>query len=54
MKSLAIERQRLLLFYQAALNAQAGHPDLWARDMQRLLDSDSKNAYYRWFGKGTD
>jgi len=52
MKSLAIERQRLLLFYQAALNAQAGHPELWARDMRRVLESDGGNAYYQWF-RGT-
>lgn len=50
-ESLAIERQRLLVFYQAALNAQAGHPELWARDMNRLLDSDPDNPYYQWFGR---
>jgi len=48
-QSVAAERQRLLLFYQAALNAGAGHADLWARDMQRVLEGDSTNAYYRWF-----
>jgi spermidine synthase len=49
MKSVATERQRLLLFYQAALNAQSGYPELWARDMQRVLEGDGGNAYYRWF-----
>jgi spermidine synthase len=49
-QSLAAERQRLLLFYQASLNAQSGYPELWARDMQRVLDGDGGNAYYRWFG----
>ncbi len=49
-KSVAAERQRLLLFYQAALNAGAGHRTLWARDMQRVLEGDGRNAYYRWFG----
>ena len=53
LKSLALERQRLLVFYQAALNAQAGHRELWARDMKRLLDSDPDNPYYRWFGGET-
>ena len=52
-KSVAMERQRLLLFYQAALNGQSGHPELWARDMQHVLESDGDNAYYRWFGEGS-
>jgi spermidine synthase len=50
-KSVAAERQRLLFFYQAALNGQSGHPELWARDMQRVLEGDGGNAYYRWFGR---
>ena len=48
--AMADERQRLLLFYQAALNGQSGYPELWARDMQRVLATDPGNAYYRWFG----
>jgi predicted membrane-bound spermidine synthase len=48
--AVAAERQRLLLFYQAALNGQSGYPDLWARDMQRVLATDPGNPYYRWFG----
>ncbi|MGB0132364.1 fused MFS/spermidine synthase [Dokdonella sp.] len=47
------DRQRLLLFYQAALNGSAGHRELWARDLNRVLRGDGDNAYYRWFG-GTD
>jgi spermidine synthase len=47
----AIERQRLLVFYQASLNGQAGHRELWARDMERLLESDGENPYFRWFGE---
>jgi hypothetical protein len=50
-KSMAMERQRLLVFYQAALNAYAGHQELWARDMQRVLEGDGGNPYYRWFGR---
>ncbi|MDH4185728.1 MAG: fused MFS/spermidine synthase, partial [Nitrospira sp.] len=50
LKSVAVERQRLLLFYQAALNGQSGYPELWARDMQLVLGGDRENAYYRWFG----
>jgi len=49
-QSVAANRQRLLLFYQAALNGSAGHRALWARDMRRVLEGDGGNAYYRWFG----
>jgi spermidine synthase len=51
--AVAAERQRLLLFYQAALNGQSGYPELWARDMQRVLATDPGNPYYRWFGGGS-
>ena len=51
-QAVAAEGHRLLLFYQAALNAQSGYPELWARDMQRVLEGDGGNAYYRWFGEG--
>jgi spermidine synthase len=53
LKSVAVQRQRLLLFYQAALNAQSGYPELWARDMQRVREGDRDNAYYQWFGKSS-
>lgn len=49
LKSVAAERHRLLLFYQAALNAQSGYPELWARDMQGVREGDSENTYYKWF-----
>jgi predicted membrane-bound spermidine synthase len=49
-REVAEQRQLLLLFYQAALNGAGGHKELWARDMQRVLEGDSENAYYRWFG----
>jgi len=48
--SMTVERQRLLLFYQASLNAMAGHQELWVEDMSRVLAADGGNAYYRWFG----
>jgi spermidine synthase len=53
--TLAVTRQRqlLLLFYQASLNAMAGHRTQWAQDMQRLLEGDDENLYYRWFGAGS-
>ena len=50
-RSVAAERQLLLLFYQAALNGAAGHRSLWARDMQIVLQGDNDNAYYLWFGE---
>jgi spermidine synthase len=53
LKSVTVERQRLLLFYQAALNAQSGYSGLWARDMQHVREGDSDNAYYRWFEGGS-
>jgi spermidine synthase len=49
-RSVAVERQILLFFYQAALNGMAGHQELWAQDMQRVLEGDPDNNYYRWFG----
>jgi spermidine synthase len=52
-KSVAAERQLLLTFYQASLNAMAGHQELWARDMQRVREGDGNNSYYRWFGGGS-
>jgi spermidine synthase len=48
-QSVRKERQRLLLFYQAALNAQSGYPDLWARDMRTVLAGAEENAYFNWF-----
>ena len=36
--------------YQAALNGQSGYPELWARDLRRVIDSDPENTSYRWFG----
>ena len=50
LSAVATERQVLLTFYQAALNAMSGHRDLWMRDMQRVFQADSGNAYYQWFG----
>jgi predicted membrane-bound spermidine synthase len=49
LKTVVAERQRLLVFYQAALNGQSGHPELWARDMQRVRKAGKRNAYYEWF-----
>lgn len=48
-RTVRAERQTLLLFYQSALNGMAGHRDLWARDLQRVLETDGANPYYRWF-----
>lgn len=51
-KSVSAARQRLLLFYQAALNAQAGHPEESARDLQLVRAGDPANTYFEWFGPG--
>jgi spermidine synthase len=48
-RAVAQERQRLMLFYQAALNGSAGNRELWVRDMRSVLQADGSNAYYRWF-----
>ena len=48
--SVSSVRQNLLLFYQAALNGMAGHQEIWAQEMTRVLEADGDNAYYRWFG----
>jgi len=46
------ERERLHLFYQASLNAEAGNRNEWARDMKRVFDSGDSNVYYEWFIRG--
>ncbi|WVT76983.1 fused MFS/spermidine synthase (plasmid) [Sinorhizobium chiapasense] len=48
-KSVADAHNRLMLFYQASLNAYAGYRDEWARDMELLMRVESDNPYYRWF-----
>ena len=52
-QKVAAERRLLLTFYQASLNAMAGHRELWAQDMQRVREGDGENAYYLWFGGGS-
>ncbi|WDZ79501.1 hypothetical protein PWG15_29080 (plasmid) [Ensifer adhaerens] len=46
---LADAHNRLMLFYQASLNAYAGYRDEWARDMELLMRVEPDNPYYRWF-----
>ena len=48
-KSVADAHNRLMLFYQASLNAYAGYRDEWARDMELLMRVEPNNPYYRWF-----
>ena len=50
--TLAEERQRLLTFYSAVLNAYSGERESWARDLKRVLEQDRNNSYYRWVGGG--
>ncbi|MGF6176403.1 fused MFS/spermidine synthase [Ensifer sp. 4252] len=47
--SIAEAHNRLLLFYQASLNAYAGYRTEWARDMEPLMRAEPANPYYRWF-----
>ncbi|MNL42404.1 hypothetical protein D3C87_1648580 [compost metagenome] len=47
--SIAEAHNRLLLFYQASLNAYAGYRAEWARDMELLMRVEPANPYYRWF-----
>lgn len=47
--SIAEARNRLMLFYQASLNAYAGYRAEWARDMELLIRVEPANPYYRWF-----
>ncbi|QLL66316.1 spermidine synthase (plasmid) [Sinorhizobium mexicanum] len=46
-------QNRLLLFYQASLNAYSGYRAEWARDMELLLRVDPNNPYYLWFVAGS-
>lgn len=48
-KSVSDAHNRLMLFYQASLNAYAGYRDEWARDMELLMRVEPNNPYYRWF-----
>jgi hypothetical protein len=54
LKNVESERNRLLLFYQAALNGSLGYKDQWAKDMKVVLDGDGNNAYFRWFGENNE
>lgn len=48
-KSVSDAHNRLMLFYQASLNAYASYRDEWARDMELLMRVEPDNPYYRWF-----
>ncbi|WP_244513230.1 MULTISPECIES: fused MFS/spermidine synthase [unclassified Ensifer] len=48
-KSVTGAHDRLMLFYQASLNAYAGYRAEWARDMELLMRVEPGNPYYRWF-----
>lgn len=47
--AIAESHNRLLLFYQASLNAYAGYRAEWARDMELLMRVEPANPYYKWF-----
>lgn len=50
--SVGIENDLLLTFYAAALNAQRGERELWARNITQVMREDGQNPYYRWFVGG--
>jgi spermidine synthase len=51
-KLVAVENERLLTFYAAALNVQRGERQLWAQNMIRVMREDGRNPYYSWFVGG--
>jgi spermidine synthase len=53
MTEIATERRRLMDFYQAGLYAYAGERARWAENMDKVLNEDGSNPYYRWFLAGT-
>lgn len=50
--AVAVENERLLAFYAAALSAQAGERESWARNIARVMREDGQNPYYLWFVGG--
>jgi spermidine synthase len=42
------EHERLLMFYEAALQAYRGDRQQWTQILQRVLQEDGSNPYYRW------
>lgn len=50
--AVASENDLLLAFYAAALSAQAGDRERWARNVARVMSEDGQNPYYRWFVGG--
>lgn len=50
--AVALENDRLLAFYAAALSAQAGDRESWARNIARVMGEDGQNPYYLWFVGG--
>jgi len=50
--ALALERERLLLFYDAGLHAYRHERDAWMQAMRQVRQADADNPYYRWFGGG--
>ena len=46
------ERDELLTFYRAALQAYAGDSETAAATLREVLDRDPDNRYYRWVATG--
>lgn len=43
------ERERLMRFYQSGIHAYRGEREEWAEEIQRVMQEDGANPYYRWF-----
>jgi spermidine synthase len=46
--ALFIERENLMMFYSAGLDAYRGERQAWAHDIGDVLKKDPTNPYYRW------
>jgi spermidine synthase len=42
------DRKIIFAFYAAGLAAYSGDRDQWSTAIQRVLDRDADNPYYRW------
>ncbi|WP_420995267.1 fused MFS/spermidine synthase [Cupriavidus sp. 30B13] len=51
-RAIAAERQNLLTFYGAGLDAYRGDREQWSRDISEVMRADPGNPYYNWFAGG--
>ncbi|MGO4578346.1 spermidine synthase, partial [Cupriavidus sp. 2TAF22] len=51
-RAIATERQNLMTFYGAGLNAYRGDREQWLQDIREVMRADPGNPYYNWFVGG--